>query len=84
MMEVGAWRVDMKGGLKLVEGGWEEYATMVYGTSLFLVHVRCLYLYIFRSGPTSRYRFFIYQYRYVGAYIGTSKPPSVRFSMRLT
>ena len=30
MMEVGPWRVDGKGGLKRVEGGWEEYTTMVY------------------------------------------------------
>ena len=30
MMEVGPWRVDGNGGLKRVEGGWEEYTTMVY------------------------------------------------------
>lgn len=30
-MEVGPWRVDGKGGLKAIEGGWEEYTTMVYG-----------------------------------------------------
>ncbi|KAI0732852.1 alpha/beta-hydrolase [Fomitopsis betulina] len=30
MMEVGPWRLDGKGGLNLVEGGWEEYTTMVY------------------------------------------------------
>ncbi|KAI0832723.1 alpha/beta-hydrolase [Trametes gibbosa] len=30
MMEVGPWRVDGNGGLKTVEGGWEEYATVVY------------------------------------------------------
>jgi hypothetical protein len=30
-MEVGPWRVDWKGGLKTIEGGWEEYTTMVYG-----------------------------------------------------
>ncbi|KAG1752379.1 alpha beta-hydrolase [Suillus paluster] len=30
MMEVGPWRVDGEGGLKTVEGGWEEYTTMVY------------------------------------------------------
>ncbi|PCH40983.1 KEX1 protein [Wolfiporia cocos MD-104 SS10] len=30
MMEVGPWRVDGKGGLKRVDGGWEEYTTMVY------------------------------------------------------
>ncbi|KAL6309774.1 alpha/beta-hydrolase [Sparassis latifolia] len=30
MMEIGPWRVDGKGGLKRVEGGWEEYITMVY------------------------------------------------------
>ncbi|KAF9226828.1 alpha/beta-hydrolase [Gyrodon lividus] len=30
MMEVGPWKVDGEGGLKTVEGGWEEYTTMVY------------------------------------------------------
>ncbi|THH27823.1 hypothetical protein EUX98_g6359 [Antrodiella citrinella] len=30
MMEVGPWRVDGSGGLKTLEGGWEEYSTMVY------------------------------------------------------
>ncbi|TBU33044.1 alpha/beta-hydrolase [Dichomitus squalens] len=30
MMEIGPWRTDGKGGLKAAEGGWEEYATMVF------------------------------------------------------
>ncbi|KAF9809828.1 hypothetical protein IEO21_07228 [Rhodonia placenta] len=30
MMEVGPWRQDGKGGYKTIEGGWEEYTTMVY------------------------------------------------------
>ncbi|KAJ3555877.1 hypothetical protein NM688_g2335 [Phlebia brevispora] len=30
MMEVGPWRLDKDGGLHTVEGGWEEYTTMVY------------------------------------------------------
>ncbi|ELU38368.1 KEX1 protein [Rhizoctonia solani AG-1 IA] len=30
MMEVGPWRVDGKGGLKLIENGWEEYTHVVY------------------------------------------------------
>ena len=30
-MEIGPWRVDGKGGFKVIEGGWEEYTTMVYG-----------------------------------------------------
>ncbi|KAI0307074.1 carboxypeptidase KEX1 [Multifurca ochricompacta] len=30
MMEVGPWRVDGNGGFKTIEGGWEEYTTMVY------------------------------------------------------
>lgn len=29
-MEMGPWRIDGHGGLKTVEGGWEEYTTMVY------------------------------------------------------
>ncbi len=32
MMEIGPWRVDGKGGLKAADGGWEEYATVVFGT----------------------------------------------------
>lgn len=34
-MEVGPWRVDGKGGLKTVEGGWEEYTHMVYGMNVY-------------------------------------------------
>ncbi|KAI0068606.1 alpha beta-hydrolase [Artomyces pyxidatus] len=30
MMEVGPWRIDGKVGLQTVEGGWEEYTTIVY------------------------------------------------------
>jgi carboxypeptidase D len=30
MMEIGPWRTDGTGGFKVVEGGWEEYTTMVY------------------------------------------------------
>ncbi|KAI0268162.1 alpha/beta-hydrolase [Gloeopeniophorella convolvens] len=30
MMEIGPWRVDGTGGFKTIEGGWEEYTTMVY------------------------------------------------------
>ncbi|KAI5893580.1 alpha/beta-hydrolase [Schizophyllum commune H4-8] len=30
MMENGPWRVDGNGGLKVADGGWEEYTTMVY------------------------------------------------------
>ncbi|KAG8900039.1 Cell death protease [Tulasnella sp. 403] len=30
MMEVGPWRVDGKGGLKSVDGGWDEYAHVLY------------------------------------------------------
>ncbi|KAH9045309.1 alpha/beta-hydrolase [Lactarius pseudohatsudake] len=30
MMEIGPWRVDGNGGFKTMEGGWEEYTTMVY------------------------------------------------------
>jgi len=29
-MESGPFRVDGKGGLKLIEGGWEEYATVIF------------------------------------------------------
>lgn len=42
MMEVGPWRVDGQGGLKTVEGGWEEYTTMVYGAVPYLLFYLCL------------------------------------------
>ncbi|KAG1806423.1 alpha beta-hydrolase [Suillus plorans] len=30
MMEVGPWRIDGEGGLRTVDGGWDEYTTVVY------------------------------------------------------
>ncbi|KAG8824527.1 Cell death protease [Serendipita sp. 401] len=30
MMEVGPWRMDAQGELREIEGGWEEYANIVY------------------------------------------------------
>ena len=30
-MEVGPWRVDGQGGLKMVAGGWDEYTNIVFG-----------------------------------------------------
>ncbi|KAG2740240.1 alpha/beta-hydrolase [Suillus brevipes Sb2] len=30
MMEIGPWRADEEGGLKIARGGWNEYTTMVY------------------------------------------------------
>ena len=38
MMEVGPWRVDGHGGLKAVDGGWEEYTTMAYGAFIAVIH----------------------------------------------
>lgn len=32
MMEVGPWRMDGRDKLRYVDGGWEEYTHMVYGT----------------------------------------------------
>jgi carboxypeptidase D len=34
MMEIGPWRADEEGGLKIARGGWNEYTTMVYGKSV--------------------------------------------------
>jgi hypothetical protein len=39
MMEVGPWRVDGHGGLRFAEGGWEEYAHVVYGADRVCVQV---------------------------------------------
>ena len=35
MMETGPFRPDGKGGLETIEGGWEEYTNMVFGTYVF-------------------------------------------------
>ena len=59
-MEVGPWRVDGKGGLKTVEGGWEEYTHMVYGAcscwSTWTI------TYQSHSGPTRGYWLLIYKH----------------------
>lgn len=34
MMEIGPFRKNGKGGLKTIEGGWEEYTTLVFSTFL--------------------------------------------------
>ena len=31
-MEIGPWRIDENGHLQTKVGGWEEYATVVFGT----------------------------------------------------
>lgn len=33
-MEVGPWRIDGEGGLRTIDGGWDEYTTVVYGKSI--------------------------------------------------
>lgn len=30
-MEVGPWRVDGQGGLRMITGGWDEYSNIVFG-----------------------------------------------------
>jgi hypothetical protein len=30
-MEVGPWRMDGQGGLKMITGGWDEYSNIVFG-----------------------------------------------------
>ena len=60
-MEVGPWRVDGKGGLKLIENGWEEYTHVVYG-KLFAYPINILdSLLSSRSAPW--YWLFVHQYR---------------------
>lgn len=57
MMEVGPWRLDGKGGLNRLEGGWEEYTTMVYGMRLYhswFGNCRGSFAYLMYSGPTAR------------------------------
>ena len=59
MMEVGPWRVDGKGGLKQVEGGWEEYTTMVYSMSFAVLSLMYV-LNLFDSRPTCWDRFLLH------------------------
>ena len=42
-MEIGPWRVDGKGGLKLVDGGWEEYANVLYSTWLLIAVILLIF-----------------------------------------
>ena len=48
-MEVGPWRVDRKGGLRFAQGGWEEYATVVFGALFCYPEVSPLRLSYFRA-----------------------------------
>ena len=62
MMEVGPWRVDGEGGLKTVQGGWEEYTTMVYGESLALTSYAHGHLSLCLSGSTCWNRSLVHQH----------------------
>ena len=62
MMEIGPWRMDKEGVLRTVEGGWEEYMTMVYGTFQVNVTSPQLHLLWIISRPACWYRLIIYQY----------------------
>lgn len=48
-MEIGPWRMHGKGGLKMIEGGWDEYAHVLYRKQLVPVRTRYILL-------TSRHR----------------------------
>ena len=50
-MEVGPWRVDGNGGFKVVEGGWEEYTTMVYSEYRLFDMCRVSYLILVVDQP---------------------------------
>ena len=39
MLESGPLRTDGKGGLKLIDGGWDEYATLVFGGLIFIFYL---------------------------------------------
>jgi len=58
MMEIGPWRIDGQGGLKTVEGGWEEYTHMVYGVCASGSPLTSR-LYPLSSGPTCGYWFLV-------------------------
>jgi len=62
-MEIGPWRVDGKGGFKVIEGGWEEYTTMVYGECWLFQYVRLAIKSLACSRPTCRYRFLVCEHR---------------------
>lgn len=68
-MEVGPWRMDGKGGFKTMEGGWEEYTTMVYGKP-FDFHVYSFANPWTRSGPTCWHRLLIHKHGFIRAHPG--------------
>ena len=47
-MEVGPWRWDGKSEHEfwIKPGGWEEYATIVYGASFHASRIRCVQIFI--------------------------------------
>ena len=54
-MEVGPWRVDGQGGLKMITGGWDEYANIVFGAFTVAGFFRCSKAYnIAAAQSTSR------------------------------
>ncbi len=60
MMEVGPWRVDGQGGLKMITGGWDEYANIVFGVfraarAARSLHSTRAYILQMRSRPASGY-----------------------------
>jgi len=62
-MEIGPWRLDGKGGFKVIEGGWEEYTTMVYGecwlSNMSVWRIKSLAC----SRSTCRYWFLVCEHR---------------------
>jgi carboxypeptidase D len=63
-MEVGPWRTDGKGGFQVQEGGWEEYTTMVFGSSPPSVSSNVEpKLSNWNSRPACRHGFLLHEYR---------------------
>lgn len=65
MMETGPWRVDGKGGLKIVENGWEEYTHVIYGELYAQDEVLCVQSW--RSRSAAGYRLLVYGHRQIFA-----------------
>jgi hypothetical protein len=77
-MEVGPWRWDGKSehDFWIKPGGWEEYATIVYGASFYAFWtVLRPKIHYHHSGSACRYRFLLHEHRSLRSYIRHRKQP---------
>jgi hypothetical protein len=65
MMEVGPWRMNRNGELREIEGGWEEYANIVYSEPSLRFPSETRSNSCYASRPTGWNRFFIREHRQI-------------------